>query len=174
MNKETNASLRAVKDHLKGGGTYFNALVDAATKAVVDALSRSAVSVDIDLAKSIGYDAATQFLGHWVGGQDSEVPDVDPSNPLQKSVDGRPAKIMHPSKEDDHDTPKEVLKSKGDAPAPPPGVPAALTPEEEAAQLHATGTPENTDLLNSIKEKHELASKEGEKAEEKAKHDKKK
>jgi hypothetical protein len=153
MNNEQTQNLQAVKAELKKGGTYFDTLVEAAVKAVIDAISRSPARVDLETAKSIGYDAAKQFLNHWVGGQDAEVPNVDPDNPLQKDANGVPAKIIHPSPEDNHEIPAFEAKLDGDVPAPPPGVPAAFTPEEEAAMLHSTGRPDNVAVLQSMNEK---------------------
>lgn len=153
MSTDLTQNLKTVKAELKKGGTYFDTLVEAAAKAVIDAISRSPARVDLETAKSIGYDAAKQFLNHWVGGQDAEVPNVDPDNPLQKDANGVPAKIIHPSPEDNHEIPAFVAKLDGDVPAPPPGVPAAFTPEEEAAMLHSTGRPDNVEVLQSINQK---------------------
>lgn len=164
MKKEIAEKLEDVKAHLKEGGTYYDTLVEAACKAVIDALTRSAVNVDIDIVKAVGYDAAKQFLNHWIGGQDAEVPDVDPNNPQQRDVDGVPAAILHPSKEDDHKIPASVKKHAGVIPPPHPGVPEAFTPEEEANSRLQTSRPKDEELQKDLKEKSvvdkpELASK---------------
>lgn len=149
-----NQTLKEVREQLKKGGTYFDTLKEVAIQAVVDAISRSPLNASLDIAKAIGTDAATQFLNHWAGGQDAAVQEVDPNNPLQKSLDGTPATIIHPSKEDDHEIPASVTKlTDGEIPPAPPGVPEAFTPEEEARIQGLTSSPRDAEFIQDLNDK---------------------
>ena len=158
MNEQIQQSLLDVKAHLKQGGTYFDTLISSATKAVVDAISRSAVNVSIETSKAIGADAAKQFINQWIGSQDAEVPDVDPNNPLQKSADGKAADIIHPSADDQHAVPVSTSVTDGLIPTAPPGVPEGYTPAEEERLLGLTSSPKDQAFALEMKAKADAAN----------------